>query len=242
LNKTTLDFISEHWHLLLKKEATEFAALIERSPLASVAEIMQELRDGPLSLQELSDRARIHQNTIATITRALEGKLFSSIGVKQQRVISLLPKLSTEKPDEKQSSVPKLLPSPSQKLIFKAVLPPQSLYRPVESPSKGRWLWVDKESKALMIQSQVPNPWEGGKEWAILTGIRNQKGDRSEWPYEARLVLFPLEDNPSAIPALLVRERIKGVFAWASYSNLSVFAFPVESKIWIMYSFLPQNS
>jgi hypothetical protein len=236
LNKTTLDFISENWHLLVKKEATEFGALIERSPLASVAEIMQELGNGPLSVQELSDRVRIHPNTVASITRALDGKLFSSIGVQQQKIVSLLPGLIEEPP----VSIP-ALPIPSGKLIFRAVLPPKSLYRPIESPSKGRWLWADQESKALVIQSQMPDPWKGGKEWAILTGIRNQKGDRSEWPYEARLLLFPLEDNPSSIPAKIVRERIKGVFAWASYTNLSVFAFPAESKIWIMYSFLPQN-
>ncbi len=238
MNKTTLDFITQNWHLLLKPEASEFAALIQKSPLASVAEIMQELREGPLSVQELSDRTRMHPNSVASITRVLEGKLFSSIGVQQQRVISLL-SVTEEQPP----TTPELLPSPPGKLIFKATIPPQSFYRPVESQSKDKWLWEDKDSKALVIQSKVKNPWEGEKKWAIMTGIRNQKGDGSEWPYQARLLLFPLEDNLGAIPAILVRERIKGVFPWASYSNLSVFAFPaIEKKIWLVYSFLPANS
>jgi hypothetical protein len=153
-------------------------------------------------------------------------------------VVSLF---SIEKED-RLLSVPKLLPASSGKLIFKAELPPKSFYHQVESSSRGKWFWADKESQALVIQSQVPDPWETEQDWAILLGVQHQKGDRSEWPYQLRLLLFPLENNPSAIPARIFREVFKGVFAQANFPTLSTVVFPVKSKIWLMYSFLPQQN
>jgi hypothetical protein len=240
MNEETLNFIAENWQLILKPSAAEFTALIERSPLQSVMILMDELRDEPLTLQELSDRARLHPNSVASITRALEGKLFSSIGVRQQRLISLLPGfgLSVLALDQSSESIPLLpmdLPDP---LIFKAELPPKNcFFKPLKSTG-GKQYWEDAGTKALRIYCKESDPWS--KEWAIRVGIQNQKSDKAIWPYQVRLMLFPLADNPGAVPCQIKRENIKGVFASAPYLTFSFYAFPAEGQSdWILYSFLP---
>jgi hypothetical protein len=242
MNKETLKFIAENWQLILKPSAAEFTALIERSPLQSVMILMDELRAEPLTLQALSDRARLHPNSVASITRALEGKLFASIGVGQQRLISLLPgfDLSVLALDQGSESTPLFSMSSPKSLIFKAELPPKKcFFKPIQS-AEGKQYWEDAGTKAVRIYCKESDPWSKAL-WAIRLGIQNQKSDKTTWPYQVRLMLFPLADNPTAVPCQIERENIKGIFASAPYPTLAFYAFPAEGQSdWILYSFLPK--
>ena len=230
MNKTTLEFISEHWHLLLKPESANFAALIQKSPLASVTEIMQELHEGPISLQELSDRVRMHPNSVASITRALEGKLFASVGVQQQRVISLLPVVQQDKPATVAEG------SKSQQINKKggrylAVIPEQKHYHLIQSKS-DRWFFGDNATIGVRVISPDPSPW--GKQWTIVPARQNQKSDKALWYFRVDFRLYPPEEG---VPTILEREQYKGYFAYAKQASIDYFNFYLEEKEILSYSF-----
>ncbi|NJR54618.1 MAG: hypothetical protein HC768_08410 [Acaryochloris sp. CRU_2_0] len=80
MNQKTLDFIKNHWQILIDPAAKRFADVIDASPLACVAVIATELQhQGTLTIQELAERTRLNENTIAQVTRVLEGKLFERV-------------------------------------------------------------------------------------------------------------------------------------------------------------------
>lgn len=116
---------------------------------------------------------------------------------------------------------------------FIAFLPDKSFFESMGRGDSGRYLFQDKQTSALRIQSPVPSPW--GQQWKIVLSPQKQKGDRSLWPYRINLKLFPLDTE--GVSARIEREEVKGVFAWAEGQPLAFYAFPVKGKIWIFYSF-----
>ncbi len=114
-------------------------------------------------------------------------------------------------------------------------LPPSYFYKKITSEKKGIFLFEDLSSKALKIQSPIENPF--GQEWTILYSQQKQKSDTSVFPYRLILRLYPVDRTLT--PAIILREKIKGVFASSNRSTLAFYAFPIDIKsipIWLLYS------
>ncbi|MCG9890927.1 MAG: hypothetical protein MH252_07615 [Thermosynechococcaceae cyanobacterium MS004] len=227
MNSKTLAFIKANWALLLNPNVGEFAALIHRSPLQSVVEIMDELSNEPLTIQVLSDRLRMHPNSVAAITRILENKIFTSILIQQQRLVSLLPILDQTDAAEESDS-----PPVSQKFgKYLAVIPEGKHYHLLEAKD-NKWIFEDNATVGVRVISPDPNPWE--KEWTIVPFKQNQKSDASIWYYR---VNFKLYSPSTCIPVVLERERYKGYFAYTQKSPIDYFNFYVGERDILSYSF-----
>jgi len=91
MNTGQIEYIKKHWQLLIDPDASRFAPVIDASPLASVAAIAAELQEhDQLSLAELAERKQLHKNTVAQITRSLDGLLFQR-DQKQQTFVHPVP-------------------------------------------------------------------------------------------------------------------------------------------------------
>lgn len=123
---------------------------------------------------------------------------------------------------------------------FLCTLPSSEYYRPLPGAGGG-FLFEDKSTSALRLQSPVSNPWGKSKSWVIIPSRQNQRSDREEYPYRLILKLKSPELTEGAISATLERERVKGVFAWSHHQPHAFFAFPEPGKLqipfWIYYSF-----
>ncbi|NJM67296.1 MAG: MarR family transcriptional regulator [Acaryochloris sp. RU_4_1] len=232
MNQDLQDYIAENWQALLDQAS---ATLLESSRLKIPYRILKLLlQDGPLKLQEISDRLQIHPNTIATIARILEGKIFErSRGAARgaPTTISLHPYAIEQLANRKIKQT--LAPPAKTKVIAK--LPGKEFFRPLQSNTSDKWTFEDKDSPAFRIVSSDPNPW--GQEWKILLSHQNERGDRSEWPYRLDLKLFP-PDGEDCPHATFEREGIKGVFVWSLDSPTFFYAAPTKrEKIWVVYSF-----
>ncbi|WP_017711135.1 hypothetical protein [Prochlorothrix hollandica] len=114
------------------------------------------------------------------------------------------------------------------------ILPDKAEYSPLQSTTPGRWIFTDKANDKLRIQSPTPNPW--GKEWKIVTSMKMQKSDGSQYPYGLDLKLFPPDGE--GIPVNLDREIIKGAFAWTKEPATFFCVFPTGKQFfWLCYSF-----
>lgn len=238
MNKTTEDFIVANWRLLL--EPTAHTLALGRSPLRLPYRILAALETGPLTLQELSDGLEVHINTISTITRILEGKVFErspiTTGRNSSRTISLsvvaVEQLAAE--PEQQGKLPV-----SEQRKFYARLPEQKFYQPIQSKRPDKWLFEDIEGRWLRIVSPDPAPWN--KQWTIIFSHQEQKGDGSVWPYRLDLRLYPVEkERGSGPPAAIEREIVKGIFTWTEERPYLFYANSISEKFYLCYSIYPQ--
>lgn len=117
-----------------------------------------------------------------------------------------------------------------------AKLPDLKHFRPLESSTPGRYLWEDKASSAIRIQSDFPDPFN--RSLVIIIRQQKMKTDQSEYPYRIIFKCFESGDNPS--PGIIVRERFKGVFAWSNslpkYGFPLFFGIPLDKNEWLGYS------
>jgi hypothetical protein len=232
LNQLTQEFILENWELLLDTNAESY--LSAKSPLRIPYAMLNSLKSGPLSLQELSDRLGVHINTIATISRLLEGKLFERSPINTNkgasRKISLLSSL--ELYSQASHSLSTLKRSNIRKV--QAHLPEKQFFKPLQSQRPNFWLFEDCDSRTLRIVSPEPSPW--GKEWTIIFSHQSQKGDGSIWPYRLDLRLHPIHPEHPAPKAYIEREVFKGHFAWSTDQPCAFYVFPLQEKFWLSLS------
>jgi hypothetical protein len=241
LNQQTLNFISEHWELLLNPSIQEFSTLISASPLQSVALILNSLRDRPLTLQQLSDRTGLHPNSVKSVTRVLEGKLFDRTPQGSGKGASTLISLSVgaiEKMSDTSSPSPVPVPEKSQKTgMYRARLPEKKCYRPIQSRKSEKWVFEDIDSPTFRVVSPVPNPWE--QEWNIWASKQCQRADKEPLNTRVDFRLYPVESKDGVVSARIERELIKGYFAWAIDRPYDFFVVQVKERLYLTYSFLP---
>ncbi|NJM68540.1 MAG: hypothetical protein HC851_24190 [Acaryochloris sp. RU_4_1] len=234
MNQKTLDFIKNHWQILIDPAAERFAAVIDASPLASVAAITTELQhQGTLSIEDLAERTGLNRNSIAQITRLLEGKLFER-SVKTQTYISWIARVQESAPT--QPAIPE-----KRSMKFLCHLPDHKFYRAIQSTKADRWIFEDAQAQAFQIISPVPNPW--GQEWKIVFSKQFQKSDNSKWPYRLQLKLF--EPDQEQVPtAKILREDYKGIFGYTEEITAAFYSYPYseKNKIWISYSVVLKHS
>lgn len=243
MESITIDYIKEHWEILLNPNAEQFASVIDASPFQSTARIMDALRTEPrpLSVQELCDRTGLHANTIRSVVRALKGKLFESYSQKKHGA-SLLISLSN-KAIESLSSTEKI--NNQNNAIYKgkyiAVLPDKKNYKLLRQ-TEDRWIFEDSNSPTFRILSPNPKPWE--QEWGIWASKQRQRGDSADLYTRVDFRLYDLasvRDNPGH--ASLVREVIKGHFAWSVDRPYEFFTSKFGSgNLYLCYSFLPKGT
>jgi hypothetical protein len=115
-------------------------------------------------------------------------------------------------------------------------LPEPKHYKRIESPTPGRFLWEDKASPAIRIMADFSNPFS--RQLVIVISQQKMKTDLSEYPYRVVFRCFEAGDN--AIPAVIVREQFKGVYAWSqahpNYGYPLFFGVPIAEKSWLGYS------
>jgi hypothetical protein len=236
MNKTTIEFIENNWELLINPKAKDFIALILNSPLASVWKIMELLSSQSLSVMEIQGKTDLHLNTINTIIRTLENKIFIRngsiiISLSTEVILSKSNALLIDIPDEDESNI--IIPKIETKK-FHARLPEKHHYKSIQSQSEGRWLFEDKGSSAFRLISPTPDPWD--KEWTILPSKQKQKSDNSEYYYRVDFRLFSSADG---YPATFMREYYKSVFAYSQEIPLDYYIMPTKDKIYLSYTFYP---
>lgn len=129
---------------------------------------------------------------------------------------------------------------------FICTLPEEKHYQSVQSPTPGKYVWVDKGSSLIRITTPIPNPW--GQKWEILPSIDKAKNDTYQYPNRLILRCFALNENNIDTPqGKLEREIMRGKFAYSVNSPSLFFCFPVEaneqtynrspSQRWLIYSF-----
>jgi hypothetical protein len=238
MNQKTLDFISEHWQLLLNPSAHEFSSIISASPLQSVSLIMAALSDGPLTLQQLSDRTGLHLNSVKSITRILEGKLCDRILQGFGKGASTLISLSVgaiERLSNTSTTIP-VQEKKSQKAgMYRSRLPNPEYYCPIQSKTEGKWLFEDIDSKTFRVVSPVPDPW--GQEWVIWASKQSQRADKEPLNTRVDFRLYPPESKDDVFSAQIQREMVKGYFTWAVERPYEFFAVQVRERIYLSYSF-----
>lgn len=116
-----------------------------------------------------------------------------------------------------------------------ALLPDSKHFRAIESPKAGRFLFEDKASPLLRIDTPDNRPWS--QKWKILLGIK-KGATRAGIEYPQALILrcFPLDDE-ILVEAVIERERWKGKFAYSLAPTLFFAAIPcLEQSNWLMIS------
>jgi len=129
---------------------------------------------------------------------------------------------------------------------FICSLPEQKHYIPVQSPTPGKYIWVDKGSQLIRITTPSPNPW--GQKWEILPSIDKAKNDTYQYPNRLILRCFALNEDNSGTPfGKLEREIMRGKFAYSVGSPTLFYCFSLEAneqtqarsinQHWLLYSF-----
>lgn len=123
-------------------------------------------------------------------------------------------------------------------------LPEAKHYRPLQSQVEGRYLWQDKGSSLIRIAALDPRPW--GKEWLLIPFIQKAKNDTYQYPARLDFKCLPALGGGIALP--LVREVVRGKFAYPQGPTHLFFCFPVETdektvarnpeQMWLLYSVL----
>lgn len=87
-------------------------------------------------------------------------------------------------------------------------LPPRQYYQHVPAP-EGRYRWRDVATEEVIIDSDLPNPWEG---WVyVLLGVRRNH-QRTPYRFVIRVFAGGFENE---IKASILREEYQSKFAMA---------------------------
>lgn len=128
-------------------------------------------------------------------------------------------------------------------------LPEQKHYKPIQSNTPGKYIWVDKATSLLRITAPIPNLWE--QQIVILPSVDKVKNDDFQYPNRLFLRCFPVDSsNSSAAQGKLSREVMLGKFAYSQNSPVLLFCFPFQENEktirpglpmrWVLYSFYNQ--
>jgi hypothetical protein len=242
MNQQTLDFISNHWQLLLHSNVNEFSPLVSSSSLQSVALILNALRSGSLTTIELSDCTGLHPNSISSITRVLDGKLFDRSAQGTDKGASTLVSLSVQAIEQ----LSRITTNTSQAIIppkaggktgmYLTYLPEKQFYRAIPSKKEGQWVFEDCDCPTFRIVSPKPDPW--GKQWVVWTAKQRQKSSREPLNTRVDFRLYPIGSKDKVIAAQIERETIKGYFAWAIDRPLEFFVAQIGDRLYLSYSFV----